>query len=799
MLKQVIVHRRLTVYGPLRGYANVGVKLNGTALGPSQTITTVGACDYNVGRYSYPGEYSASGTPAGYVRGGTNVVSTTVVSACCPVQSIELVHDNIEPPTYEFRYSLSTDAIAVSGTPQVGIISHPAEQKLVVRTVGPTEAPAPSQQVLFEFVSQPPNAAGAAIGGAESATSPTYTVTSDSAGEVTATVVLGNKEGDYTIKASLPNSPGGASAEFVITAKKPDRIRIVQDSPYLSMAKDSYVVSLLHQPNYFAIGVDTNGVAIGRVRCNWAIAASGPAAGGASVDPAERTGQTAMHPSAIGKVKLSANPALTGVGTAKVDVLIGGVFLDVDGNLTSANVHDDLPRFVPGSKLTGESLPLPTSADEAIQTVKLHVLNGRSRGSVTFTLTDVSNYPGLTMNHPIDNPTTAFDFDFGPAADPSCAESLCVTVPFSDSGDTSTTLYVRDYAARGKVTARITIGQDTYLQEIRLPEDKTANLLPDAGWYALQNAVTGEMLRIPDTALTAAGDVDDNPPGSGDPVAGRIGDGLTNFEEFRGFAVDGRHRRLNPHRKDLFVRRGADLVGLSDWILKMPMTFAFIRADEAVGDLHPLVNPNRTGISGATAQHGVRIRTRNPAPPAIFNGVTYTAEQFGAYGYTFHAGESTSVMNIDANLPLGSPNETLVVEIYPASFGNDAIFGGSDGLQTTPAGDDVVTQINNTTVILTGTDAVLNSVPCDGASPCNDIRTDMTSSSCTATDVVFMTEEQVEEEKRSTVAHETGHAVDIEHNGVPCTTSIMRLAGYLSAVNDFTAHDVNQIRVHRKP
>ncbi len=53
--------------------------------------------------------------------------------------------------------------------------------------------------------------------------------------------------------------------------------------------------------------------------------------------------------------------------------------------------------------------------------------------------------------------------------------------------------------------------------------------------------------------------------------------------------------------------------------------------------------------------------------------------------------------------------------------------------------------------------------------------------------------------RRATVAHEAGHAVDIEHSSEQCTTSIMRLVGYLSAVNDFTAHDISRIGVHRKP
>lgn len=44
-----------------------------------------------------------------------------------------------------------------------------------------------------------------------------------------------------------------------------------------------------------------------------------------------------------------------------------------------------------------------------------------------------------------------------------------------------------------------------------------------------------------------------------------------------------------------------------------------------------------------------------------------------------------------------------------------------------------------------------------------------------------------------------GHGVDIEHSTGACSTSIMRVGGYLSPVDEFTPADVVQIRIHRKP
>src|SRR5690349_18173426 len=48
VLKQIIVHRQLAVQGPLTGYANVWMRLNGNTDLGSYTITNVGACDYNL-------------------------------------------------------------------------------------------------------------------------------------------------------------------------------------------------------------------------------------------------------------------------------------------------------------------------------------------------------------------------------------------------------------------------------------------------------------------------------------------------------------------------------------------------------------------------------------------------------------------------------------------------------------------------------------------------------------------------------------------------------------------------------
>ena len=81
---------------------------------------------------------------------------------------------------------------------------------------------------------------------------------------------------------------------------------------------------------------------------------------------------------------------------------------------------DDLPNFVPGSDLAGNSLPVPTPSDgsKEIQTLTLHLLTDPAiTGTVKYQLTNVSSYPGIAMNLPISKGGVGPDLGFDKAFD----------------------------------------------------------------------------------------------------------------------------------------------------------------------------------------------------------------------------------------------------------------------------------------------------------------------------------------------------------------------------------------------
>lgn len=139
------------------------------------------------------------------------------------------------------------------------------------------------------------------------------------------------------------------------------------------------------------------------------------------------------------------------------------------------------------------------------------------------------------------------------------------------------------------------------------------NWIPDRGWNAIANdGIIGEV--SDGGALFRDSDVDDTPDG-----IGRDGDGLTAFEEYRGFMVRGEHRRTDTKYKDVFI--DSDLPINIGYAVNLPVTKHWVRPEE-LSLVSPLkvVNTNfsNSGVGGnipaRTDQHGIVVRDMASAP-----------------------------------------------------------------------------------------------------------------------------------------------------------------------------------------
>jgi hypothetical protein len=194
---------------------------------------------------------------------------------------------------------------------------------------------------------------------------------------------------------------------------------------------------------------------------------------------------------------------------------------------------------------------------------------GDPPGQVVFSLMDTSSYPGRAVNDPdpaytITNYPSWYQFngpDFGlttedPSSDIHSFDQGPVYV--SDAGDGTYTIYLQcwDYGGRTRVVVSHPNDPDARA-EMWVPEGSGVNGIGSA-WDYDNDPNTANLLEP--NNLNANEDVDKTileKPGS---YTTQSGDGFNNFEEYRGIvytpveSAQLAHNRLNPYRKDLFIR-----------------------------------------------------------------------------------------------------------------------------------------------------------------------------------------------------------------------------------------------------
>jgi hypothetical protein len=223
-----------------------------------------------------------------------------------------------------------------------------------------------------------------------------------------------------------------------------------------------------------------------------------------------------------------------------------------------------------------------------------------------------SRVPGYTMNAPLHNPSADPDLRFEPGTD---KNFMITDQEEAQRGETvpgeylSSTVWIGSYDWGGyaaiKVTAVLQNGDkltgylegDKQQTEIRVPKRPAGGYIADA-WKHGHN-IEGQ---------SDFGDDEDNPKGDG-----HTGDGLTLYEEYRGFLIDGQHVEGNPKRKDYFIlnlagdayQPGIDLFkGLSELEVHSKLQRGELPENR-------VINPNHGDTPHHVDQHGIILVSKS--------------------------------------------------------------------------------------------------------------------------------------------------------------------------------------------
>ena len=213
---------------------------------------------------------------------------------------------------------------------------------------------------------------------------------------------------------------------------------------------------------------------------------------------------------------------------------------------------------------------IPEKDNFAIVRVKLPK-QAEPDSSLTFTLT-VTGWPGYCMNAGGKNDKSP-DLSFVKANQADLSEMgvtwegrdgkekiLIATWQGKAPTDFSLRVECYDYGAIGEIEAAFS-NDETEISKVMVPYDENKNCIADA-WE--ENGWTGDAK-------------DDLEEGPGENV--NHGDGLTAFEEYRGFEIKGKHTRTSPNEKDIFIH--TMMFQGYGWAKQLPANFTLHLIDRA--------------------------------------------------------------------------------------------------------------------------------------------------------------------------------------------------------------------------
>lgn len=161
-------------------------------------------------------------------------------------------------------------------------------------------------------------------------------------------------------------------------------------------------------------------------------------------------------------------------------------------------------------------------------------------------LSNVSNQPGICLNYPLDNANHELDFKFYKPTMPLITNSYTATEVLTNKisgGSYIVIVNSFDFGATAALTVEVTLNNGKILIA-KLPDESSEKIL--LPYRKNETTKIAYELRV-DEELK---DTDDNEKQNGNE---NNGDGYSKYEEYRGFVVNGKHKRLDPLKKDLLV------------------------------------------------------------------------------------------------------------------------------------------------------------------------------------------------------------------------------------------------------
>jgi len=336
----------------------------------------------------------------------------------------------------------------------------------------------------------------------------------------------------------------------------------------------------------------------------------------------------------------------------RIRITVCGIDLDVNSDGDADDPVDGIYGYLPGQEGTTAKITYNTAGASVVYTaaqqMNLVVTGGPNITSVEVRITASSDDPGFCMNSSDAPNTDDDDYSFSATAEDRGPKAVTAT-----SGKALQAFYCKDFGGYCTVQAIFKTGTTEVLTiQRRVPRDGNINHVADA--------YSGD---IGPGASNAGTDDNDN-----NPAPGRIaGDGLTRYQEYRGFIVNTAHTRTNPTTKNLFIY-DEDSMGLGNFGTVGLVTH-LIRNNEWSGtgagaDMRVInMRQDTDRLTPDLNQHGLHLRDVDLGPAWYWGQATGANEGPPRESPEIRVDLSQIRADMASENPTGSPDDRANEEI----------------------------------------------------------------------------------------------------------------------------------------